>query len=298
MKKLSRKFTINYFKPDLKPVMEVELNERFIVETHDCYGGQVTNEGILRPEIDISIMNLATGPIYINEVKKNDVIKIDIENIEIGQRGIMMLTKGLGVLGEDIHEPTTKMIPVENQQLKFSENLSLPIKPMIGVIGVATDKEKVHTAVPGNHGGNLDTKDITTGNSIYLPVFQEGALLAMGDLHAAMGDGELDGTGVEIDGKVTLSVSKVDDGQLLNPVVESPSAFYFLASAETIEHAIKTASSNTVEHLMRELTLDFEIAYRLLSAYCNIQISQVVNKLVTVRVKVPKELLPQLFKGK
>lgn len=295
MKVLSRNNTINYFSPDLEPSMEIELDETFVVETKDCYGGQVKSEGTLRPDIDISIMNQATGPIYVNKVFNYDVIKVHIINIELGKQGIMMMTNGLGVLGDEVQKPTTKLLPIENNQIIFHDHLSFPTHPMIGVIGVATEDKRIHTAVPGCHGGNLDTKDITIGNAIYLPVFQEGALLALGDLHASMGDGELDGTGVEIDGNVTLSISKVENRQISNPIIESPDSFYFVASEKTLDEAIKECSMITVKHLQTELSLDFQNAYRILSAWCDIRISQVVNELVTVRIRVPKEILPQLF---
>ncbi|QQD84565.1 MULTISPECIES: acetamidase/formamidase family protein [Jeotgalicoccus] len=295
MKKLECDQTINYFTPDLVSVMTVDLNEQFKVETHDCYGGQVQDEHTSRWDIDRSIINLATGPIYINGLKAGDVVKLDIDNIELGSSGIMMTAKGLGVLGDTIQNESTKILSVEDGFVKFSERLCLPVKPMIGVIGLATKEDKIHTASPGCHGGNMDTTDITTGNSLYLPVFQDGGLLAMGDLHATMGDGELDGTGVEIDGEVTLTASKVEGLSILNPIVESPDAFFFIASAKTLDEAIKIASQNTVDHLTLVLKEDYEMAYRLLSACCDIRISQVVNPLVTVRVRVPKTLLPNLI---
>lgn len=295
MKKLERNQTINYFTPDLKAVMNVDLDEQFVVETHDCYGGQVQDEHTSRWDIDRSIINLATGPIYINGLKAGDVVKLDIDNIELGASGIMMTDTGLGVLGDTIQNESTKILQVEDDFVKFSDHIRLPIKPMIGVIGLATKEDNIHTASPGQHGGNMDTTDITTGNSLYLPVFQDGGLLAMGDLHATMGDGELDGTGVEIDGEVTLTASKVEGLSILNPIVESPDDFFFIASAKTLDEAIKIASQNTVDHLTLVLKEDYDVAYRLLSACCDIRISQVVNPLVTVRVKVPKTLLPKLM---
>lgn len=294
MKKLNRNQTINYFTPDLEPVMTVDLNEQFKVETHDCYGGQVQDEHTSRWDINRSIINLATGPIYINGLKNGDVVKLDIDHIELGSSGIMMTDEGLGVLGDTIEVETTKILPVEDGLVKFSDRLSLPVKPMIGVIGLATKQDKIHTASPGPHGGNMDTTDIKAGNALYLPVFQDGGLLAMGDLHATMGDGELDGTGVEISGEVTLTATKVDGLLISNPIVESPDHFFFIASAETLDEAIKIASQNTVDHLVKVLDEEYAIAYRLLSAACDTRISQVVNPLVTVRVQVPKTLLPKL----
>src|SRR5699024_12858407 len=121
----------------------------------------------------------------------------------------MMTEHGLGVLGNTIQTASTKLLPVQDGRVKFTENLSMPVKPMIGVIGLATAQDKIHTASPGSHGGNMDTTDIKPGNALYLPVFQDGGLLVMGDLHATMCNGELDGTADEIDGRVTLTASTV-----------------------------------------------------------------------------------------
>ena len=110
----------------------------------------------------------------------------------------MVTSKGLGVLGERIQEPDTKIIPIRDGFAYFSESIRLPLTPMVGVCGVAPKAGlDVHCAVPGDHGGNLDTKLVTVGSRLYLPVEQEGAGLAVGDLHACMGDGELSGTGID-----------------------------------------------------------------------------------------------------
>lgn len=287
--------TITHFSEDMKPNGTVQLNETIVVETYDCYGGQIDSEEVMRPDIDLSIMNQATGPFFVNDLTKNDVLKIDIINIELDSTGIMMTSPGLGVLGEKITKPMTRLLAVKGHRVYFSDDLSIPVRPMIGVIGVAPKEGSFHCAVPGNHGGNLDTKDITAGNSIYLPVFQEGGLFALGDLHASMGDGELNGTGVEINGESTLFITKLAHRRISAPIVETAKAFMFLESANTLEGAIELCAERVTEHLTGQLAINFDTAYRLLSAACDIQISQVVNKLVTVRIAVPKTLLPALF---
>lgn len=113
----------------------------------------------------------------------------------------MVTSPGLGVLGEKITEAHTKIIPIKNGFAEFNEKIRLPLTPMIGVLGVAPAEGSVHCAVPGDHGSNMDTKLIKVGSKVYLPVFVSGANLALGDLHACMGDGELSGTGIETAGQ-------------------------------------------------------------------------------------------------
>lgn len=295
MKFIGKNRTITHFAADMEPITEVNPQETITVETHDCYGGQIDSENVLRPEINLETMNQATGPLYVNGLGKGDVLQIEIKDIELDPYGVMVTSKGLGVLGEQIEKPTTRILPVKEGRIWFKEGFVFPVRPMIGVIGVAPASGRIHCAVPGEHGGNLDTKDITIGNKVYFPVFQDGGLFALGDLHASMGDGELDGTGVEIGGRTTLTVRAVKDKMLEAPVVETAQSYMFLASAKTLDEAVRKGSTYVVEHLKQELSLEFQEAYRLLSMLCDVRISQIVNPLVTVRIAVPKELLPSLF---
>ena len=184
-----------------------------------------------------------------------------------------------------ITEAHTKIIPIKNGFAEFNEKIRLPLTPMIGVLGVAPAEGSVHCAVPGDHGSNMDTKLIKVGSKVYLPVFVSGANLALGDLHACMGDGELSGTGIETAGRVCLQVEVIKDRKLARPMLETPDAVYTLASRADIQEAIQTAVHDMVEFLMLKKELDFADAYRLLSAACDIQISQLVNDNITVRVK-------------
>ena len=160
---------------------------------------------------------------------------------------------------------------------------------MVGVCGVAPKPGlDVHCAVPGDHGSNLDTKMIKVGSRVYLPVAVPGAGLAGGDLHACLGDGELSGTGIETPGRICIKTTVYRDRPVERPVIETADALYFVASAETLEESIRLAVSDTAAFLEKKLGLDFPDAYRLLSATCDIQISQVVNDWKTVRVRCPK----------
>jgi amidase len=293
MKRFSKEQTIKFFSPANEPKFWAELGETVIVEANDCYAGEIKTESDLRPNIDITQMNLATGPIYVESVKSGDTLCIEVLDIQTADYGFMVVSPGIGTLGSNITEPSTKILPIENNLVHFNNSISVPFDPMVGVIGVAPEKGEVYTAVPGSHGGNLDTKDIKPGSKIYLPVSVDGALVALGDLHAAMGDGELSGTGVETSGEVKVKFSKFSS-QLKNPVVEDKDSFYFIASADNYERAVNAALMEAVECLQEQSGFSFEDSHRILSLACDLKISQIVNPLLTVRVRVPKTILARV----
>jgi len=262
--------------------------EIFWVETDDCYSGQIKNEATKRPDIDISIMDCSVGPIAVENAKAGDVLCVESVDIALAPQGVMVTSPGLGVLGDRIKEPNTKIIPVKDGFAIFSDKIKLPLTPMVGVVGVAPKAGDIHCAIPGDHGSNMDTKIIKKGSKLYLPVAIDGAGLAVGDIHACMGDGELSGTGIEIAGKICMKTDVIKGFQLERPMVETAEEIYTIASDPDMKSAIKTAVGDMVEFLMKKLDLAFPDAYRLLSATCDIQISQVVNDALTVRVRAPK----------
>ncbi len=289
MQILGKDKVIYSFSQDNPTVYTVNDGETFWVETDDCYSGQIQDEKTLRTDIDISIMDCAVGPIEVKNAQKGDVLKIDVLAIETADYGVMVTKKGMGILGERVTEPDTKIIPVKDHFAYITPDIRLPLTPMMGVLGVyPREGEDIHCAVPGDHGSNMDTKLVKPGSSVYFPVFKDGAGIALGDLHACMGDGELDGTGIEIAGGVCLRVKVIKNESIERPIIETHEAFYFMASREDIHDAIHVAVADAVNFLEKKKKVPFTIAYRLLSAACDIQISELVNDTLTVRVRVPK----------
>lgn len=270
-------------------VYKVKDGETFWVETDDCYSGQIQDEKTLRTDIDINIMDCAVGPIEVENAKKGNILRIRIIAIELADHGVMVTKKGLGILGEQVITPDTKIIPIHDGFAWFTDSIRLPLTPMIGVLGVyPRENEDIHCAVPGDHGSNMDTKLVRVGSTVYFPIFKDGAGIALGDLHACMGDGELDGTGIETAGKVCIKVDVIKEHSIDRPIIETNEAFYFLASRANIHDAIHQSVSDATNFLMKRKQIPFTLAYRLLSAACDIQISELVNDTLTVRVRVPK----------
>lgn len=282
---------ITAFSAEHSPVAEVALGEIFECETADCYDGQITSEAVLRPHIDMAQFNRATGPVRVTGVHPGDTVRIDVHSIEIADHGVMALSPGLGVLGERIVEADTRIVPVVGGKAWITPDTPVPISPMIGVLGIAPEGEAVGSSWPGAHGGNLDTRLLRAGSSLLLRVAHDGALLAVGDLHAVQGDGELGGTGVEIAGSVQLSVARVSYAGRL-PAVRHAEGLSVLASAETLDEAVRLGFSEAVSLIQAWRGLTWEDAYRMTSVIVRSEVSQMVNPLATARITIPREWCP------
>jgi len=278
------------FSPDHPFAYEVDDGEEFLLETDDCYGGKIKTEKDLRPMLDESKLDAAVGPIRVKGARKGDVLCVEVLDIMLADQGVMMTNCGLGTLGERITEPNTKVIKIKEGKAFFSEDLLLPLTPMVGVIGVLPEKGIFPATVPGDFGGNMDTKEVKVGTKVFLPVFIDGAGLAVADLHACMGDGELSGTGIETAGTVRLKVKVLKGLKINAPVLETLDHIYLISTAKTFEDAIKAACTRMTDLLSKKLDMSFPDSYRLMSAVCDIGISQVVNGVYTLKIRVPKTL--------
>lgn len=291
MKKLSRDKVIFAMDKNNPPALIAEPGERIILETEDCFCNQITSEDkVLSENYDYSRINPATGPIFINNCEPGDILEVNIEKIEVARQGVVEVFPGWGPLGDRVTEAETAIVPIKNGMAIF-KHISLPVKPMIGVIGVAPLGETVPCGSPGPHGGNMDTADIIAGSKLYLPVFVPGANLALGDIHAVMGDGEVGGTGVEIRGEVTIRVNVFKNIPLDHPILENEENYFLINSALTLEEAVQINTEKVVDFIKENSGLNWNQSYMLAGIATDLKISQVVNPLKTVRTRIPKNVL-------
>lgn len=291
IKKIGRNQIVYEMGTKNAPVLKVDCGETITVATEDCFSYRLVNDtDVLEECLDFSKVNPASGPIYVQGAKPGDTLKVRIEKITLAEQGVAVAMNGLGVLGHLVKGSNVKIIPIEEDAVIFND-LRIPLRPMIGVIGVAPAEGTVPNSTPGDHGGNMDTIDIGPGAIVYLPVFQEGAYFALGDLHAAMGNGEVCGTGVECRGQVELSFELCTARNWSIPVVETSDAFNFVGSAETLDGATEKAVAEAVRFLKQEHSIPWHEAYMLASIATDVIVSQAVNPLKTVRVRVPKTIL-------
>jgi amidase len=268
------------------PVLKVESGATVVFETCDCFENQVQTSEMVFTLLDWDRINPATGPVYIDGAEPGDTIAVRIDDIKVGKQGAMITGPGLGVIGDSLDKNVIKIIPIQDGKIKFSEKINLPVNPMIGVIGTAPANESISCGTPGFHGGNMDTKIIGIGATVYLPVEVHGALLAMGDLHASMGDGEVSVCGIEVPGEVTVTITLIKGRSMKLPVVLTDNAIYTIASDKSLDEAAALATRNMVD-LLTTKGLSKDEAIQLLSVGGNLQISQVVDPLKTVRFELP-----------
>jgi len=274
---------------DNPAVLTVPSGSKLVFETNDALDGQIQNEKQGFDSLDWERVNPATGPVAVEEAEPGDTLKIIIENIECDCTGVMAAIGGFGALADDITQPSIKMLDILEDRIPFIEGIDLPLNPMIGVIGTAPAGEAVPCGVPDRHGGNLDCKLVAPGNALYLPVFHKGALLAIGDVHACMGDGEIMGTGVETAAKVHVTVEVIKGMTITDPILETHDTVYSLVSDETLELASKRAIKNIRNMTAKKLNIDNNTAGMLLSAIGNLEVCQIVDPKLTVRFGMPKK---------
>ena len=153
---------------------------------------------------------------------------------------------------------------------------------------------------PGDHGGNQDTKYVCPGSTVFFPVFHPGALLFMGDCHQIQGDGELCGVAPETDAEVSIRLDVVKGKTIRRPRILTAQRFMTLASAKTLEDAVKLCVRDAVDLLVEEKGLTADEAYLLITVKADIEICQVVDPLMTVRLAMDREFfesLPNILTG-
>ena len=283
------------FDSNNEPVAEVMDGETVIFRTHDCFDNQLSEEGTCIGALNWDRINPATGPVYVQNAMAGDVLKVEILEITLDQQGVMCALPENGVLGSLVKEESVKRIKVEEGKVHFNDKLVFDVAPMIGVIGVAPENGAINCGTPGCHGGNMDNKRIKEGASLYFPVFHDGALFSLGDVHAAMGDGEVMVSGVEISAEVKVRLSVMKGIRIETPMLENEEICGVIYSHEEIEKAVFHAVRIMNERVQEQLGLSFNEAGMLLSAVGDLRFCQVVDPERTVMMCVPRKMMKSLF---
>lgn len=255
MKRLSRDKTVpcNLRYKVFDPVMIIEPGETIIVETINHMTPVVQSEKDLHqfgtPEYR---EREETGPVYVKGVKQGDALAIHIEKIEM-----VGLPHAHG-WSESMLLKTRKAVsfPIKNNRCRLPGKLSIPVEPMIGDIYTTPSGEPKYY----DHGGNMDFTEIKPGNTLYLPVFCEGGLLVLGDVHAAQGDGELLGEGAECAADVTLTIDVDHKYSSLRPLIETPNHWITIACRNSIMESKQLAIADMTRLLQKLYNINEEDA--------------------------------------
>ena len=282
------------FSADLAPVARVNRGEEIVLETHDCFQGQIISESDLVTTLDWNRTNPATGPVWIEGALPETVLRLTILDVQVEDHSVMVAIPGAGVLGDQINVPETTILRHDGDELVFKNRVRIRQAPMIGVIGLAPAHGSISNGVPGTHGGNMDCTLIGKGSRLYLTVQVEGGLLGLGDLHACMGDGEIVAVGAEVAGSVRLRPDIVPLQGLPTPFLENNEVVATICSDPDLDLAADGAIRNMSQFLMEFARLSLNDASMLMSAAGSLRICQVVDPAKTVRFEFPKQVLGQI----
>lgn len=297
MRRITREHLTYVFGPDERPVADVSPGETVLFETLDALGGRIhTLEDALTVVLPHEIANPATGPVRIIGAQPGDTLAVTIRDIRLGAFGYGRTRAGAGVIADELNPPRANLTPVRDGMIQFNDRIRFAAKPMVGVAGVAP-LQPVQTFYPGRHGGNMDINALMVGATVYLPVAVPGALFAIGDVHARMGDGELTGGGLDIDAEVTVEFQLYSDLHWPGPVIETEDAWCTCANAPTLAEAIRQATSDMTTLLANALGISREEAFILIGAAGDARIGQAaaLDMDTTAYLQMSKEILPRAF---
>jgi acetamidase/formamidase len=275
----------------LAPRLHIDPGDTVVFETREGTG-QVTPETTSEKlaALDPSLIHPLSGPVYVNGTRPGDTLEIDVLALEHHGWGWNGVIPGFGLLGWEFETPYIHHYAIEEDLCIFRDDIRIPFEPFCGVMGVApAERGRFNTAPPRANGGNVDIRHLTPGARIRLPVLVEGALFSCGDCHAAQGDGEICGTGIETPMTVTLRFG-LDRGRTTpelqfstapgRPLTRADGAGYFVTTAHgpDLFTDAQTAARYMLEHLVREHRLTREEAYCLCGAAVDIRISEIVDE--------------------
>ncbi|AKG72855.1 acetamidase/formamidase family protein [Salinicoccus halodurans] len=285
----------NYFyamSKNNEPKLKVNPGDTVKIDSHDCFTGQIHSEENAFDGFSWDKINPASGPVYVNGMKPGDVLKVTIEKIDIGDTGVMVTGPEMGVMGNRLKDMDVRIYDVNNDKgtVDFG-GLEIPINKMIGVIGVAPPNADINNGTPDTHGGNMDSVKVAEGAVLYLPVYHEGALFGLGDVHAAMADGEISVSGLEVEAEVTVKLEKAETLKTYHPVITDKDGVYMMVSDKDLNLAVDQSVHKMIDLLQPQTGLSLSEMTMLMSLVGQTQINQVVDPKKTARFFVPGYIL-------
>jgi len=248
-------------------------------------------------DVTLPFVNGATGPIEVVGAMPGDMLSVEILDMTLEGLGFTALWPGIGIFPDWVRRKEfgrqTRVVEVKDGLVHWSDKLKLPVRPMIGVAGVAPVHGAVLTVDNGPHGGNIDVQEVTPGNSIKFRVNREGGHLFLGDCHAIQGDGECNGMGaIEIAAVLTVRIAiQPAPKRMTWPRIETPTHICTLGCARPLEDAMRTAFEEMVYWMEDEFGVPAPEGYMLLGQIAEARCTQMVNPKFTYICKVSKDVL-------
>ena len=292
----------------LPPVMHVQSGDTIDTTTVDADGKDAEKAGFkITP-------NPLTGPFYVDGAEPGDTLAVRFVAVDTNSpEGWGDAGPGFGALNSSIYtpvlggpiptalwtypiDPVAKVATFQAKDSNFS--LKIPIHNFLGCVGVAPAQGEMRSSiVPAEFGGNMDASEASVGNTLYLPVNVKGALLSFGDGHAAMGDGEVDGSGIEISMKVRLQVNVIKHHKIDWPRFENSDYIMAVGIYRPLDDALRISFTQLVQWMHSDYGLSEMDSYELLSKVAEVHLNEMVDPNYVVTTKINKKFLPLRVNG-
>ncbi len=297
MQRIPRSQLTPVFDRRTPPVAQVQPGEVFVLETEDSRGGLTRAPEHTTPEYLLAIRskgyhgNPVTGPVFIEDAGPGDTLAVHILEQKCDSLGYMGYWPFLFHLEDFFSQPATVLVEIQDGHVIFSHDVRIPVRPVIGTIGVAPPLEAIQSGSMGAHCGNVDVQEIAAGSTVYLPVFVQGALLCAGDCHAIQSDGEIGS--VEMRSELTLQCDVIR-GRSPNmkwPRVETADSLVTIGIATPLEEAARQALREMIFWIEELTGMSKHEAYLLLGCVGDWRPGQVQVPNYSMRCIFPKKYL-------
>lgn len=272
VRRLTRERDFTVWRAGLEPAFRVAPGELVLVETSHGMPGLVTRAGEFREAPPGAKINPQTGPIYIEGVEPGEGLAVDILDIRVGDWGYS----------------SRRIFELEGGFAGYEGgSLRLPLRPMLGCLGVAPAEGELDTRAPGDCGGNMDCREVRAGSTVVFTARVTGALVGMGDAHALQGDGEIAGQGIETDAEALVRFRRLTEPLSERPVILRPEFVATLGARPELDEAAWQATEDMVRLLARVSGREPQEAKMLVAMLGDLRVNQIVDPTKGARMELP-----------
>jgi amidase len=301
-----------------KPALQIQSGDTVIAETRDAFGYDAQRNPLpdhMKHRVSDTTLresNPVVGPIYVDGAEQGDLLAVHIRRIRPtravaiskqntnfgsltgeGPGHILLYNDPIPTIWYEWQLDLERQVGIMELPNSRLGRVEVPLRPFIGSIGVAPRFGRAEmTLTPGEYGGNMDYMEVGEGATLYLPVWVTGAYLSFGDVHAVQGDGEVNGTALEVPAEVTLDV-EVRKGRTADwPRLENKTHIMALGSTRPLMDCVRLAQMELLHWLVNEYGFQREEAWQLSGQVSSMRIGNVVDPCYTVAARFPKAYLP------
>jgi acetamidase/formamidase len=274
----------------IPPIARVDSGSIVEFDAFEASNGQVRQDTKVEDmaAVDFARCDQVSGPIFVEGAQPGDALEIELLDFQPAEWGWTGVFPGFGLLQDDFTDAALRITALDGSFGELLPGIRIPLAPFCGVLGVAPPDDEAHPTIPPDTwGGNMDTKHLTRGTRVFLPVSAPGALFSLGDGHAAQGDGEVCGTAIETSMHATVRLTVRKDVRVTAPefltagpvgMATNTGPWYVTDGlGPDLMGAARDAVRRMIDYLGREHGLSPHDAYMLCSVTCDLKISEIVD---------------------